>query len=770
MGQAIRRGTPAMLTALALVILPASSDISLAASCVQCRSSSDRPCPYESSGTRRMAERLEALNKKTDPDTNIYDNRERVKRFRARLAEDSDPFPLRRELAIDLLRSGESAEAIKAFLGLKDSLNRDSSAHPLLRLSTGRELAISYLRLGEQDNCISLHNADSCLMPIRDGGVYTVQRGPRAAIKEYRELLKLTPDDLGLRWLLNIAYMTLGEYPDGLPSQWLIPPKAFESEHDVQRFRDVAPRLSLDAVGLAGGSVMEDLDGDGHLDIMVSSWGSTDQLHFFRNKGDGTFTNCTVEAGLKGVMGGLNLVHADYNNDSHADVLVLRGAWLEANGRLPNSLLRNNGDGTFDDVTEEAGLLSFHPTQTAAWADFDNDGQLDLFIGNESTRHDLRGSEIHLCELYHNNGDGTFTDVAKEAGVDFEGFVKGVAWGDYNNDGQPDLYLSVLGNPNALYRNEGPSGDGQWRFTDVDLTEHPAGVAEPLYSFPTWFWDHNNDGWLDILVLGYVGDVGTVAADYLGTDHSEETACLYQNNRDGTFTNVTTQVKLDRVFKAMGCNFGDLDNDGYLDFYVGTGDPSLESLVPNRMFRNVGGRFFQDVTTSGGFGHLQKGHGVAFGDIDHDGDQDVYAVIGGAFVGDIAHNVLFENPGHGNHWITLRLEGRQTNRGAIGARIKVKVESRKGTRDIYATVSTGGSFGSSSLQQEIGLGQARSIQSIEITWPATGKVQAFEKVQMNQILRIVEGQTDPIPVAVKPIELKGSASKDPHGSKKHHKH
>jgi hypothetical protein len=169
--------------------------------------------------------------------------------------------------------------------------------------------------------------------------------------------------------------------------------------------------------------------------------------------------------------------------------------------------------------------------------------------------------------------------------------------------------------------------------------------------------------------------------------------------------------------------------------------------MPNRMFRNAAGEYFQDVSTSGGFGHLQKGHAISFGDLDNDGDQDIYAVMGGALSGDAFTNVCFENPGHGNHWITLKLEGVRSNRAAIGARIKVTVTTPDGDRDIYATVTTGGSFGASSLQQEIGLGQATSILAIEITWPVTGKTQRFPNITMDQILKIREGEATPIPLA-----------------------
>jgi hypothetical protein len=172
--------------------------------------------------------------------------------------------------------------------------------------------------------------------------------------------------------------------------------------------------------------------------------------------------------------------------------------------------------------------------------------------------------------------------------------------------------------------------------------------------------------------------------------------------------------------------------------HLGTGAPDLRLLMPNRMFRNAGGKVFQDVTTSGGFGHLQKGHGIAFGDIDGDGDQDIYAVMGGWYTSDGFRNALFMNPGHGNHWLTLRLEGVRSNRSAIGARIKVTLPPGAPQREIHVTAGTGGSFGSSSLQQEIGLGSATEVESIEVTWPATGKKQTLLKLKVDQVVRIRE--------------------------------
>ncbi len=707
-------------------------------------SCSEPPGPEQAASTRRMAERLEEIAGNADPALHIYVNAERVEYFRSQVEHlrattaANDPqgkdllLKTRFTLANELLRAGQFEEAVKSFRQLQaETVGKPQVQHILQVL-----LGLSYLRLGEQENCIVHHNIESCLLPIRGAGVHQIERGSRAAIEEFLGVLQRNPDDLSARWLLNIAYMTLGEHPDKVPQDYLMAAEVFASDYDIKRFRDVAPQLGLDVVGLSGGAIMEDFDGDGYLDIVASSWGLRDQIRYFHNRGDGTFADNTQEAGLVGIVGGLNTRLTDYDNNGYADILVLRGAWLGPLGRYPNSLLHNQGNGTFIDATEEAGLLTLHPTQTAAWGDFDNDGWVDLFVGNESI-----GTEIHPCELFRNKTDGTFTDVAKEVGVAVIGYVKGVAWGDYNNDGRLDLYIARIAQEeaNLLYRNEGKEAS----FVDVSAE---AGVPGPTHSFPTWFWDYDNDGWQDIFVAGFKAQVGDVAADYLGLPHDGEYPRLYRNKGDGTFADVTQEVRLDKPLLAMGCNFGDLDNDGYLDSYIGTGDPGLASLMPNRMFRNAAGQFFQDVTTSGGFGHLQKGHGVAFGDIDHDGDQDVFAVMGGAFTGDIAPNVLFENPGHGNHWIKLRLEGVRSNRAAIGARIKVSLNTKNGSRDVYATVTSGSSFGASSLRQEIGLGQANSIRAIEIAWPAGGDVQVFQNVAMDQFLHIREG--DPIPLVL----------------------
>ena len=713
------------------------------------------PADPRGPGTLRMAERLQELLRDPHPESNIFRNVERVAYLRAHLAESPDPetfLELQPRLAEELINAGRPEEALVELDRLRQFAEKHYGVLPKEPLTILRRAsAVAWLRVGEQENCLARHTTESCLVPIRGGGVHTLVRGSRAAIKVLEEQLREVPGDLAARWLLNIAYMTVGEYPDKVPPAWLIPPSAFASDAEVKRFTDRAPALGLAVDDLAGGSIVDDFDDDGDLDLMASSSSMRGPLRYFRDNGDGTFTERTREAGLEGLLGGLNLIQADYDNDGDLDALVLRGGWMEKAGHHPNSLLRNRGDGTFDDVTEEAGVLSFHPTQTAVWLDYDGDGWLDLFIGNETTAGD-----VQPCELYHNDRNGRFTDLAAASGLAVAAFVKSAVSADYDNDGRPDLYLSLRDAPNLLFHNEGPldaarGASAGWKFTEVGAR---AGVTEPIHSFPAWFFDYDNDGWSDLFVSGYfIRNVGDIAADYLGLPGQGEKARLYHNNRDGTFRDVTRAARLDRVLHSMGSNFGDIDSDGWLDFYLGTGDPSLATVVPNRMFRNAEGRFFQDVTTSAGVGHLQKGHGISFADIDQDGDQDIYQVMGGAVSGDNFRNVLYENPGYGSRFIGLRLEGVRANRGGVGARLKVTVRTSAGRRAIHRTVGPGGSFGGSPLRQEIGLGRASAIEEVEILWPGSGTRQVLRGLALDRFYLVREGESAAAPLTLPTFRL-----------------
>jgi tetratricopeptide (TPR) repeat protein len=583
-------------------------------------------------------------------------------------------------------------------------------------------LGIAYLHKSEMDNDIYRRPGDQCIFPPRVNQSFAKPAASEKAIEYLLKYLQRKPDALDVRWVLNLAYMTLGKYPDGVPRQYLTPPSSFDSTEDVGRFVDVAPAAGINLYSMSGGLIVDDFERNGLFDIVTSDYGECAPMHYFHNNGDGTFSDRSAKAGLADQLGGLNLIQADYNNDGCLDIFVLRGAW-----EFPQrpSLLRNNCDGTFTDVTAASGLSEALQTQTGVWADIDNDGYLDLFVGNETGP----------SHLYRNKGDGTFEDISHAAGIDRAAFTKGVVAADYDNDGYVDFYVSNLNGDNFLYHN-----NHNGTFTDVAVQ---AGVEKPWQSFAAWFFDYDNDGWPDLFVASYFVSVDESVRSYLGLPPNAETLKLYKNLGNGRFRDVTAEVGLDRVFMPMGANFGDIDNDGYLDIYLGTGNPSYASMLPNVLLHNKEGKFFTDVTASSGTGELHKGHGVAFADIDNDGDEDLLEEIGGAVPGDSHAFRLFENPGNGNDWISLHLSGVKTNRAAIGARIKVTVQDEgQAARFIFRTVGSGGSFGASPLTQHIGLGKSAHILDLEIDWPVSKTTQHFPNVAPNQFLEIKEFAKD----------------------------
>ncbi len=651
------------------------------------------------------------------------------------------------ESRLDVMEGQYAWAQIHAYVGDMDkAIARWQVAHEIATEGVPGALAmleetlgLAFLHKSEMDNGVYRNPGELCLFP-RINAPYRDTASSRKAVDHFLKYLDAKPDDLEVRWQLNLAFMTLGQYPGGVPAKYLIPPSAFESKESIGRFVDVAGDAGLKVFSMAGGAVVDRFEGHDLLDVVTSSMDVCEPVHYFHNNGDGTFNERTAQAGLSDQLGGLNLIQADYNNDGCMDVLVLRGGWEFP---MRKSLLRNNCNGTFTDVTRDSGIgRTVSRTQTAVWADVDNDGNLDLFVGNETGP----------SQLFRNRGDGTFDDISKAAAVDQSGFIKAVVAADYDNDGYVDFYLSDYNGHNLLYHN-----NHNRTFTEVGKQ---AGVQAPWRSFAAWFFDYDNDGWPDLFVNSYYLSIDEVARSYLGLPRNAETLKLYRNLRNGTFRDVSAEVGLDKVFMPMAANFGDVNNDGFLDMYLGMGSPSFASMAPHELFLNKEGKSFVSITASSGTGELHKGHGIAFADLDRDGDEDIVAEVGGAVPADRHALRLFENPGNRNDWISVRLVGVKTNRGAIGARIKVTVENAGGdgarvTRSIYRTVGSGGSFGANPMEQHIGLGLSARIQDIEIWWPASNTRQNFSSLSPNQFIEIKELATDFTKLDRKPYRLGG---------------
>lgn len=634
-----------------------------------------------------------------------------------------------------LLYEGKAEKAYEALTANRTTIEANDQLAEKLLFTNIYYQGIAALRKGENDNCIMCRGESSCIFPISRAAVHKNTEGSSLAIARFTEYLQKFPDDLEVKWLLNLAHMTLGEYPEGVDPKHRLNLKHFtESEFDIGTFRDIGSEVGVNRFNQSGGAIMEDFDNDGLLDLVATSFDPGLPMVFYRNLGDGTFEDRSEAAGVKDQLGGLYCVQTDYNNDGCMDIYVPRGAWLKYAVRP--SLMKNNGDGTFTDVTKEAGLL--HPTNSnsAAWQDYDNDGWLDLFVCCEEQPN----------QLFHNNGDGTFSDVAQQAGVSGKkgAFCKGSAWIDFNKDDLPDLFTNNLKGSGQLFKNLGGG-----KFADVT---QEMGIDGPRFGFSCWAWDFDNDGWDDIFATCYDRTLEGIVQGLMGVPHSRSSNKLFRNLEGKGFQDVTKEAGLDMVFSCMGSNFADLDNDGYLDMYLGTGDPRLSTLVPNRMFKNVDGKRFSEITVSARTGHLQKGHAVACGDWDRDGNIDLFVEVGGAVPGDCYHNLLFQNPGHDNSWLTVKLVGTESNRAAIGTRIKIAT-SGTNPQTIYRTVSSGSSFGANPMLQTIGLGKGDKVSELEIYWPRTKSRQVFRDLGVNQAIEITESQPDYRPLDWKRIEL-----------------
>ena len=534
------------------------------------------------------------------------------------------------------------------------------------------------------------------------------------------------------QWLFKVS---LDRIPPPLPplsTNNLFPaeePKIDPANPPLLAFEDIAPQLGIHHLNGNGTAAWGDIDGDGDLDLIVS--GSGTFIRVYRNDGD-KFTDVTAEVGLANVPSGYSLNLVDYDNDGWLDLFISMNGW---NGPYPDMLFHNE-HGKFVNVSKSSGADDPGSGFVSLWADLDNDGWLDLVVANGVLKD---GS---VPQIYRNNRDGTFTNVTKAAGLDepAQYGAIGIALGDYDKDGRVDILINGLGAaPNRLYHN-----DGNWHFTEV---ARKAGVTQPPHNgFVCFFVDYNNDGWPDILTTSLAPWEATVEALKKGYTPANARSIhpdnnrLFRNNRDGTFTDVTFDARLYYPMGTMGAGVADIDNDGYVDFYFGTGDPQISRLEPNRFFHNNGNGTFSDLTNYVGFARPgNKGHGVAFVDIDNDGDLDIFAQLGGHYPGDHAYNAFYRNlKGNQNNWLEVDLRGVKSNRFAVGAQLTV----RAGDLLVYREVKGSEGFGATSpYRQHFGLGKKTKIDSLEVRWPS-GPIHRFTALDVNHIIALQEDQPE----------------------------
>lgn len=700
-------------------------------------------------GTAAMMDSMRRIIKNADIFSNPYINAKKARKLIAQSESNPNDPNLIFQACNQLILAGENEKALVQLESLneyassiQDPQKRKEAKSYVLPL-----LSLAYWRMAESANCIGGAASGSCILPIKEEYLYRDRKPVEMAIKSIEELLVYFPDDWNHVWLLNVANMARGTYPEGVSERFRIPESEFAPKSDFPYFQEEARDRGISMNGTAGASISEDFNNDGLMDLFVTSWGIKGQCKLFIQTADGQFDDVTEEWGLDGMIGGLNAIQGDYNNDGFQDIFLMRGAWLK-NDILPNSLFKNVAGKGFEDVTIPMNMYDRNPCQAGVWGDFNNDGWLDLYVGNETPRSaDSQGIIKTRDRLYINQEGKSFTDQFEDSGIHQGTFTKGVSAGDINGDGWLDLYVSNFGQKNALYLNSGARDQVKFNVK--------TGCEKPISSFPCWMFDFNQDGLLDIFSASFYDErsgnnfSGYIAKEMKGGSAENETSALYIQTPDGEFKNIVDDVGLNTNIFAMGSNYGDLNYDGYPDMYLGTGEPGLASIIPNRLFMNIGGTAFKDVSFEGGFAHIQKGHAVSFADMDQDGDLDLYATMGGAFEGDIFHNALFVNPGFESNYIKVKLIGKNCNSFGVGAKIQVDIEQKDGSqRSVYHWVNSGGSFGANPLLASIGLGKnAKRVTRITVAWPGRDDKQLItENIALNSVLIIDEenGAISPI--------------------------
>ena len=607
---------------------------------------------------------------------------------------------------------------------------------PSTRLATDllRHLGRLALQMAEYDDAVLWYDLalkDERLSTVNAGSIRIAQGVARYKQGRHREALELYaqgPRTVINRWLQRLAQRSLpADQRPPLVQEFRLREDFPQLEADeVPPFVDVAAALGVNKLDGLGPSAWADVDRDGDHDLFVCGADSYGML--LLDEGE-RFRDATREMGLERVQSGFSATLVDVHGDGLPDLYLGRDGW---NGPAPNALYRNTGEG-FEDVTAGSGAGDRGSSFVHLWSDVDRDGDLDLYVANGITG----GPDTNA--LYTNRGEGTFADGTQAAGLTEPVPTRtiGVAVGDYDDDGWPDLFCSGYQTLNRLYHNE-----GKGVFREVAREAGVDGRAHIGSGYVAFFADFDGDLDLDILrtsLAPWEDVLNDLKAppSRPGPTVRRNVPRLYLNQGGGRFSDGTEAAGLVHPIGIMGAGVADLDNDGWLDLVFGTGDPDVARLEPDRYFHNLGGGRFTDRTFVSGLDNLGKGHGVTFIDRDGDGDLEIYMPEGGFVHGDPWPNAYYDNRlDAGNAWLHVELEGQGTNRDAIGARVVV----RAGDLALLRVMNNGEGFGSTNSKPlEFGLGKAEAVDALQVRWP-DGEEQAFEDVPLNARILLRQGE------------------------------
>lgn len=529
------------------------------------------------------------------------------------------------------------------------------------------------------------------------------------------------PASVRYRWMLRILTMLAGKPLSSIPLEYrlVVPPQAPSPIH----FVDVTKSAGVQNFALGRGVAWGDFDNDGRDDLLVCAERSPFRL--FHNLGNGKFTEVAGKMGLVDPVGlgcyAANFI--DYDNDGFEDIFLTSNGWGGVNRLF---LFHNDHGRRFVDVTQKAGLGGPINAFGTAWADYDRDGYADLAVATGIV--EPAGGRIRL---YHNDRNGSFTEVGLKAGLTKRAHWMSVCWGDFFGNGLQDLFAVSFDAGCTLYRNL-----GNGKFEDVTSR---AGIRCPIASYTCDVLDYNQDGRPDLFVSTYPkANMGSMIAHVISGAPAppRDRQLLFRNNGDGTFTRVSEAVGITGLHGAMASQVGDVDNDGYPDIVLGTGNPALDWDEPKVLYHNDGHGHYQDIAASAGLVDFGMLHGMAFSDYDDSGNLSLYGSFGGFYWGSREEARLFRNLGCGNRALEVKLVGTRSDRDGIGARLVATTDGRK----VYAWEDGGSGFGSmNSRIVHLGLGASRQIESLEVDWPS-GLHQHFANVRTGQRIEITEGR------------------------------
>ena len=607
---------------------------------------------------------------------------------------------------------GIQEQLLPAQLSFPDLAQYEEAQHPLLAGKFEEGLKVLTPAMKERPG----------IVPYTIAAIYLRLERYAEGIPFALQACRDTPTDLRYRWMLRALTLHAGQSESKIPEGFRL--KVPAGDRAIFQLRDVTKACGAERMALGRGASWGDFDNDGREDILVGA--ERAPFCLLRNRGEGSFEDVADRVGLHDPVG-LGCYASqfiDYDNDGFQDIFLTSNGW-GGGGRL--FLFHNEGGKRFTDVTARAGLGGTLNAFGASWADYDNDGRADLAVATGII--DPEGGD--RVRLFHNEGNGKFREVGEQAGLSQRARWISLCWGDYDGDGRQDLLAASFDQGPFLFRN---LGDG--RFEDVSVK---AGIRTQTHAYTPEFFDFDNDGILDLFVSTYPkGDLQVkdmIDAHLTGVVPSSQRQLLFRNNGDGTFHNVSDQAGITGWYGGMSSQVGDLDNDGFDEIVIGTGNPALDWTEPKPLFHNNGEGQFSDIAQSAGLIHFGMLHGTALADYDNSGNLSLFGSFGGFYWGTRESAKLYRNLGSGNSSLEIRLIGTRSNRDAIGT----KVSAFAGKNRVHKWVNGGNGFGcANSKIVHVGLGREKRVDRLDIQWPS-GLRQSFKNVSVGQRIEITEG-------------------------------